>query len=120
MFEMQVRFMAGGKQVGFDGFMVAVVAEIARRVRTEIQNLPQAPPVVVERSWRAPEEDRKHPRALAVGVSEAAKLLGVSVYTIRNYVAQRRIRSVRVGRRVLVPLEVLEKVAVEGVPRAGR
>ena len=52
-------------------------------------------------------------------VGEAAKMLGVSAATVRQYVARGRLRAVRVGRRVLVPMEVLEQVIVEGVP-AGR
>jgi len=44
---------------------------------------------------------------------ETARLLGLSPATIRQYVARGWIRSVRVGRRVLIPMEVLEKVAVE-------
>lgn len=76
-----------------------------------MQNLPQVRPQVVEVPWR----ERKGPKPLAVGVNEAAKMLGVSPFTIRNYIASGRLRAVRVGRRVLVPMEVLEKVMVEGV-----
>jgi excisionase family DNA binding protein len=120
MFDVQVRFMEGGRPVAFDGFIAAVVAEIGRRIRSEIQNLPQARPMVPEIPWREREEERKRPKPLAVGVDEAAKLLGVSSATIKRRVSCGRLRAVHVGKRVLVPMEVLEKVMVEGVPRAGR
>ena len=46
VFDIQVRFMEGGRPVAFEGFITAVVAEVARRVRAEIQNLPQVRPLV--------------------------------------------------------------------------
>ena len=72
----------------------------------------------MEHLWRERDErERNAPKRLAVGVYEAAKLLGVSPFTVRNYIASGKIRAIRVGRRVLVPMEVLEKVIVEGVGR---
>ncbi len=72
MFGMQVRLMAGGRQVAFDRFIAAVVAEIARRVRAEMQNLPQGPPVVAELPRLQREEsERKAPKPLAVGPSQS-------------------------------------------------
>ncbi len=63
------------------------------------------------------EGERKGPKPLAVGISEAAKMLGVSSATIRRHVSCGRLRAVHVGKRVLLPMEVLEKVMVEGVRR---
>ena len=42
-------------------------------------------------------------------------MLGVSLWTLRLYVARGALRATHVGRRVLIPMEVLEKVMVEGV-----
>lgn len=120
MFDIQVRFLVGGRTVALDGFVDSVLAEVARRVRAEVQSLPQVRSAVQEFPWRAQSEERKEPKRLTVGVSEAAKLLGVSPYTIRNYIASRRLRSIRVGRRVLLPMEVLEKVMEEGLPNGRR
>ena len=44
---------------------------------------------------------------LAVDVREAARLTSLSPYTIRRCVRDGRIRAVRIGRRVLVPLSSL-------------
>ena len=44
-------------------------------------------------------------------------MLGVSLWTLRLYVARGALRATHVGRRVLIPMEVLEKVTVEGVKR---
>jgi len=44
---------------------------------------------------------------LAVDVQEAARLTSLSQRTIRRYIQLGRLRAVRIGRRVLVPLESL-------------
>lgn len=44
---------------------------------------------------------------LAVDVREAARLTSLSVRTIRRYIKDSRIRVVRVGHRVIVPLDSL-------------
>ena len=83
----------------------------ARRVRTKIQNLHQVRSQAVEVPLRVREEgERKGPKPLAVGIKDAAKMLGLSPPTIRQYVARGRIRAVRIGRQVLVPVGVLDKV----------
>lgn len=53
---------------------------------------------------------------LAVDVREAARLLSLSPHTIRAYISKGRIRAVRVGRRVLIPVVELERLVREGVP----
>jgi len=54
---------------------------------------------------------------LAVDVREAARLTSLSVHTIRAYCGKKgRIRAVRVGRRVLIPIAELERLVREGVP----
>jgi excisionase family DNA binding protein len=45
---------------------------------------------------------------LAVDVQEAARLISLSPRTIRRYIQLGRLRGVRIGRRVLVPLESLK------------
>ena len=52
---------------------------------------------------------------LTVGVEEAGRLVGLSKHTIRLYAKLGFIRSVRVGRRVLIPIDALEALAKEGV-----
>ena len=47
---------------------------------------------------------------LAVDVREAARLTAVSPYTIRRYIQRGTLRAVRIGRRVLVPFDELERL----------
>jgi excisionase family DNA binding protein len=46
---------------------------------------------------------------LTVSLSEAARLLGISRSTAKTLVRQEQIKSVRVGRRVLIPLTTLNE-----------
>lgn len=117
MFDIQFRFLLKGSSVAFEGFVDSILAEVTRRVRVENHNLPRVRPVVQEVPWRAHEEERKGPKRLAVGINEAAKMLGISSRTLWLYVSERKIRAVRIGRWSLVPMEVLDKVMVEGVER---
>ncbi len=50
----------------------------------------------------------------AVGLPEAARLLGVSQHTARKYVRQQAIPSVRIGRRVLIPMQTINDLALTG------
>lgn len=115
MFDVQVRFLVSGRPVALEGFVDSVLGEIARRVRVEVQGLPQGRLTLQGSPSLAQDGERKEPKRLAVGVDEAAKLLGLSPFTIRNYIAGGKVRAVRVGRRVLVPMEVLERVMIEGL-----
>ena len=43
------------------------------------------------------------------GVKEAAEILAISVYTVRSYIRQGKLRPVRIGRRVLLQEAELER-----------
>jgi excisionase family DNA binding protein len=47
-------------------------------------------------------------------VNDAGKLLSLSPSTIRRYIFKRKIASVKIGRRVLIPYETLAKLVREG------
>lgn len=46
----------------------------------------------------------------AFGIKAAAKGIGVSERTIIRMIADGRLRSIRIGRRVLVPLSEIERL----------
>lgn len=50
---------------------------------------------------------------ILMSVPEASRALGIGVRTLREFIARRRIKSVRIGRRVLLRKQDLEKF-VEG------
>jgi len=50
-------------------------------------------------------------------IAEAAKALGgISPWTLRKHVASGRLRVVRIGRRVFVDAEEIERIRREGLP----
>jgi excisionase family DNA binding protein len=51
-----------------------------------------------------------------MAINEAARILGLRPPTLRVRVKRGQIRVVRIGRRVLVPMESIEKVLREGIP----
>lgn len=51
---------------------------------------------------------------------EAARLLGgISVWTLRKHVANRGLQVTRIGRRVFLDAEEIERVRREGLPSLG-
>ena len=51
---------------------------------------------------------------LLVGIKEAAGTLGISHWTLREYVRAGKVPHVRIGRRVLVEPAELERMVAEG------
>jgi excisionase family DNA binding protein len=50
-------------------------------------------------------------------VDDAASLLGgVSPWTLRKHIANGTVRVTRIGRRVLLPVEEVERIRQEGLP----
>jgi excisionase family DNA binding protein len=55
---------------------------------------------------------------LAVDIQEAGRLLSLSPRTIRRHIQSGRIKGVvRIGRRVLVPVETLKEMVREASPQ---
>ncbi len=59
-------------------------------------------------------------RRLAYSLSEAASLLGVSVFTLRRDARAGVIRTIPYGRRVLLPAAELQRLAREGLQGSAR
>ena len=53
--------------------------------------------------------------ALTVSFEEAEKATGVSRFTLRKFAKSGRLKVVRVGRRVVVPISELERMFSPGV-----
>jgi excisionase family DNA binding protein len=52
--------------------------------------------------------------SLCVGVKEAAAALGLSPWTIRQYIREGKIRGIRIGRRVLIEPSELQRLVEQG------
>ena len=51
---------------------------------------------------------------LLLGIRDAASALGISHWTVRQYIREGKIRAVRIGRRVLVEPRELENLISAG------
>jgi excisionase family DNA binding protein len=51
-----------------------------------------------------------------LSIEEAARILGVSPWTLRAHKKRGALKTVRVGRRVLVSLETIDLISREGLP----
>jgi len=51
---------------------------------------------------------------------EAAKSLGISHWTVRVHIRRGAIKTVRFGRRILIPREEVERIGREGLPSLPR
>lgn len=54
-------------------------------------------------------------RPLAVGLEEASAIVGVSARSLRLWAVQRRVRSVKLGRRLVFRISDLEQFLEEGL-----
>ncbi len=113
MLSVEIRFVIQGKEVSVDSFVESIVREVRASVREEIG-----------RTFAMPEQHGPDPLrragpelpSQAVSVREAARLLSISPRTVHNYICLKAIRTVRVGRRVLVPMKSVNEVASRGIP----
>jgi excisionase family DNA binding protein len=113
MLSVEIRFVMQGKEVSVDSFIEAVVREVQASVREEIsRNFPKHEQ---QGSGSFRRVDSAIPRQ-AVSIREAARLLSISPRTVDKYVALKVIRTVRVGRRVLVPMKSVSEVVTRGIP----
>jgi hypothetical protein len=110
----------GHRQVlSLDELVEPFLQAIQAAVRQEIQR------ILSSSSTPAPPEEKKSElvRPVALSKAKAAQALGVSIRTLDYCIAQRKIRVLRIGRRVLVPINSLETILKRGVletPRNGR
>jgi excisionase family DNA binding protein len=113
MLSVEIRLLMQGKEVSVDSFVEFIVREVRSSVREEIsRTLPKHGQQDADSPSRI---DSEMPRQ-AVSIREAARLLSISVRTVDKYVALKLIRTVRVGRRVLVPMKSVNEVLSRGIP----
>ena len=51
---------------------------------------------------------------LAVDIREGAKMTSLSPHTLRKYIRLNKLKAVRVGRRILVPIASLRELVSKG------
>lgn len=106
----------GAPQVPLERFGEILLGKLIESLRHDIRQIQIPAPVPVGHPVQRERIEQIQPKRRAVGINEAAELIGLSKWTIRKYVVERRIFSVKVGRRILIPMETLDKILAEGVP----
>jgi excisionase family DNA binding protein len=112
MLNVEIRFVMQGKEVSVDSFVEAIVREVRATVREEISRIL---PKYERQDSDLPRRVGSDMPRQAVSVREAARLLSISPRTVDKYVALKVIRTVRVGRRVLVPMKSVNEVVAKGI-----
>ncbi len=113
MLNVELRFVMQGKEVSVDSVVETIVREVRASVREEIKRI--LPTREQQDSDSLRRADFETPRQV-VSVREAAHLLSISPRTVDKYVALKAIPTVRVGRRVLIPMKSVSEVASKGIP----
>jgi excisionase family DNA binding protein len=115
MFSVQVKFKVGDHEVPLERFSALFLKELLRLAQDEIR--PNPTPVGRASTLVPPAiyaQERKDVEPRAVGLPEAARLLGVSQHTVRKHVRQKMIPSIRIGRRVLIPMQTINDLTMSG------
>jgi excisionase family DNA binding protein len=114
MLNVEIRFVMQGKEVSVDSFVEAIVREVRATVREEIS---RTFPKHEQQGSDSPRRfDSEVPRQ-AVSVREAARLLSISPRTVDKYVALKAIPTIRVGRRVLIPMKSVSEIVSKGISK---
>jgi len=101
----------GQRQVlSLDEFAKSVLEAIRTTIRQEVERL-HSPGATAA---TPPAKDSEVNRPVALSKTQAARSLGVSVRTIDNCIAHQKIRVLRIGRRVLVPMNSIEAALKRG------
>ncbi len=93
-----------------DELVKSLLEAIRTTIRQEVDRLHSAGATPTT----APAKDSEVNHPVALSKAKAAQVLGVSVRTIDNCIAQQKIRVLRIGRRVLVPMNSIEAALRRG------
>lgn len=108
MFTVELKFKIADREVPLDRFVETLANRGSDRVIRERRR---------ESLHEPASEAGVAAQPKAVAVNKAAELIGVSPRTIWYYIQTGTLKVTRIGRRVLISSQTLEKIAREGLPR---
>ncbi len=110
MLNVEIRFIIDGREVSLDTFAQTIVREVRASVHEEFdRNLTKQQNLARPLHSEIPRQ--------AVSVREAARLLSISPRTVDKYIALKEIPTIRVGRRVLIPMKRLSEIVSKGISK---
>jgi excisionase family DNA binding protein len=117
MFDIEVRLTIDGRAVPFETFATQLLGQaINATIKGALADvLPTVAPGPVQRSVYPAPIQKPGSKARVVPIPVAAEILGLKPATIRAWVAGRKISSVHLGRRVMIPIDAIDKLLSEGL-----
>lgn len=114
-FSVDLKLQMDGKDVPLKKFAFEFLTDAMRSV---IAQAPAQIPALTRQTANlgvSTSSERRDLSPKLLSITEAARLLGLRPPTIRRYVAVRKISSVRIGRRVLIPTEAIDRLISHGM-----
>jgi excisionase family DNA binding protein len=120
MFNIEVKFTANNREVSLERFSTLFLQEAVRGVLDDVMPKP-----LLGASRSAPfsplrhiPEAKSHTKPRVISVGEAARVLGLRPSTIRAWIGLRKIISVHLERRVMIPTEDIDDLLEGGLTPA--
>lgn len=112
MLNVEIRVGEKPHEVSLSSFAETILREIRAVVREEICH------VLAGQASKNPESSQRTNSEIppqAVSIKEAARLLSISPRTVQNYISLKTIPTIRIGRRVLIPMKGMKMIASRGL-----
>jgi excisionase family DNA binding protein len=105
MLSIELRLLSNGRQISIEDFADLVAAKVAGHVTLELKQHLEPPRIT-----------QANPKATVASVRDATQLLGLSRSTLWKLIKEKRLETVRLGRRTLVRIESIQRVLTDGIP----
>jgi excisionase family DNA binding protein len=112
MFSIEIKCKIDGREVTLERFATLFLEGAVRRVIDEA--LPKLARVENRGSIQQPLPQMPQAKPRVVSVEEAARTIGLKPSTIRAWIGARKIASVHLGRRVMIPMEAIDDLLAKG------
>ena len=105
MLGIEVQFVADGRRLSVNDLADLLAEKVASRIT-----------FAKERSVQ-PQQTVRNGEPRVVSVPDAAKLLGLSRSTVWRYIQEKRIETIRLGRRsTRIRMETIKRLVKDGIP----
>jgi excisionase family DNA binding protein len=108
MFSIEMKFTVAGRDVPLERFMTLFFRECMSETVKELLMHLESPPIPIQPVAASAPVPTPRAERRVVSIPEAALLLGLRPSTIRAWIRQRKISSVHLGRRVVIPVEAID------------
>lgn len=105
MLSIELNFKSNGVAPSMGDLVHMIAVTTAKIMRKEMEHLIQGGDMS---PWRG-QLNR------AYGIPEAAKFLGISPWTLRKWIGERRVPSLKLGKRVMISREAIDRILSEGI-----